>query len=60
MWRPFLPSSESPQPARSFNLCTKLLTKAIVTHQVDSDLFYAYLLSTSGINTPPRYQPGQL
>ena len=28
MWRPFLPSSGSPQPARSFNLCTKLLTKA--------------------------------
>jgi len=27
MWRPFLPSSGSPQPA-SFNLCTKLLTKA--------------------------------
>ena len=25
----------------------------IITHQVDSDLFYAYLLSTSGINTPP-------
>jgi len=30
MWRLFLPSSGSPQPARSFNLCTKLLTKATI------------------------------
>ena len=36
MWRPFLPSSGSPQPARSFNLCTKRLTKANIGKNKDT------------------------
>ena len=36
MWRPFLPSSGSPQPARSFNLYTKRLTKANIGKNKDT------------------------
>ena len=36
MWRPFLPSSGSPQPARSFNLCTKRFTKANIGKNKDT------------------------